>query len=111
MDQSAAKNGKADQLILHKIRYKIDALKLLTEPQGRIDAYSSLPQHVRQDLQETWGDIVQHGPNPTLRWNTVVTRQQQGSDSVELMNPEYFKLWNSELVFWAPHIFFNVGMP
>lgn len=112
MNRSGGKNGVAQNLILAEITNRIDDLKARTEPSGRPDAYRYLDHQTRQDLQDSWPDFVQRCPNPTLRWNSSTTKQDQdGGRQLELVNPELFKLWNCEVVYWAPHIFFDVGMP
>lgn len=113
--EKAPNSGKADNILKAFIHQQLDDLDVHLRKIGPWDRVQQLDPTARQQklatLRLMWPTFIKHGPNPTLQWQECTTAVNDGSRRVQLVNPEYFKLMNCEVIFWAPHIFFDVPKP
>jgi hypothetical protein len=101
-------SGTADRLVLE---FANSCIADLDSRSGVIKALHEgrpvTPTHLAE-LRDAWPTFIKLGPNPMLSWQerTTICKTQDGKSTM-LINPEYFKLPTTQVVFWAPHIFFG----
>lgn len=102
-------SGTADRLVLE---YANSCIADLDSRSGVIkDLHDGrgVSQHQLAELRHAWPTFIKQGPNPMLNWQDRTTHcKTQDGKSAMLINPEYFKLPTTQVIFWAPHIFFGV---